>query len=565
MRIRKEIFFLVLIFFLALALRLSWLAKFPAGFNPDEMSQGYTAYSILKTGRDEWGVRYPVAPRAFGDFRSPLYTYLTIPSIAVFGLNVLAVRLPAALFGSLAILVLYLLVKELFKDGFELGKNKISGETLALVSSFFLAISPWHLSLSRGAFEASLNVFFLPLGIWFFLKGLRRWPYFLCSGFIFGLNLFSYYSPRFFTPLTILVLIFCFRKNFFQKKQNLSFFLVFGVFLWLSWQTLLLGGKTRVADTSILNPTDRWKVVAGRQYEAVWYHLPVIFAKAFNNKLISISSQFYKNYLNYFSMNFLFSEGASEATYGMIPGRGVLYLYELPLIIVMIWLVVKKRDKRWILLFWLLLLSSIPASLAKGERAANRAVTMLPFWQIISAGGAIYLVFWLKRKLSAVLVTAVCLFIPAFFLLFFLEDYFYHASNSNASAMAYGWAELGDFLLQNEKNFETIIISGEFSEPQAGVSFFLKIDPSLVQKESLNWLEYEKKGFLFVDQMPEYSLGKYVFRYFHFPEDQRKAKTLLIGAPWEFAGVEGVTEKIIYYPGPDKKIAIKLVSFKEGK
>ena len=86
-------------------LRVIGLAYYAAGFNADEVNQGYTAYSILKTGRDEWGKFLPLAPRSYGDYRAPLYTYLTIPSIAVLGLNEFAVRLPGVVLGTILLII----------------------------------------------------------------------------------------------------------------------------------------------------------------------------------------------------------------------------------------------------------------------------------------------------------------------------------------------------------------------------------------------------------------------------------------------------------------------------
>ncbi len=148
----RQIFLLFCLVSFAAILRFAFLADFPVGFTADEAAQGYTAYSILETGRDEWGTPFPLSPRSFGEFKLPLYTYLTIPSVAVFGLNEFAVRFPAAFFGTLAVLAVFLLVRKLFDNEF-----------LAFFASFLLAVSPWHISLSRAALEANLTTFFLPL------------------------------------------------------------------------------------------------------------------------------------------------------------------------------------------------------------------------------------------------------------------------------------------------------------------------------------------------------------------------------------------------------------------
>ncbi|RJR25697.1 phospholipid carrier-dependent glycosyltransferase [Candidatus Microgenomates bacterium] len=541
---------LSLIFILALGLRVYRVSDFPAGPNLDEISQGYTAYSILKTGRDEWGEFLPFSPRAFGDYRAPLYTYLIIPSIAVFNLNEFALRFPAAVLGSLAVLVLYFLVKELFGD-----------EKISLAASLLLAISPWHLPLSRGAFEASLHVFLFPLGMFLFLKGLKKHFWLFPSAVIFGLNLFSYYAPRLFTPLAVLLLVYFFRKEFFKKKANLGFIFVFGTLSLFAFFALLVGG-TRVSDTSLLSPTDKWQWVANRQYEAAWNGLSPLVEKAFNNKVSFLSTVFYKQYLDYFSLSFLFSRGPAEATYGMIPGRGVLYLFELPLVFYGIYLLIKSKEKKQgVLVLALLLISPLSAALAKGERAANRAVTMLPLWQIVSAAGALGVLQYFQKYVSKKLL--IFLFVAFSFvsLAFFLEDYFYHAPVVNAPSMSYGWKEASGYLLKESKNYDKIIVSRKLSEPQIAVAYFLKMEPKTVQQYSPEWLEYEQKGLLFVDQLQKYNLDKFEFRDFHFPEDQKLPNTLFVGKLEDFAGVKGEIKKKVYYPGPDQRIALIIMSF----
>src|SRR3989339_2190313 len=105
---------LPLILALSFLLRVVALDKYPVGFTPDEASFGYDAYSILKTGKDQWGNAFPLVLKSFGDYKAPIYAYLTIPSVSIFGLTKFAVRLPNALLGSLAVYVVYLLINKLF-------------------------------------------------------------------------------------------------------------------------------------------------------------------------------------------------------------------------------------------------------------------------------------------------------------------------------------------------------------------------------------------------------------------------------------------------------------------
>src|SRR3989344_6012254 len=112
----KKHWLLVLIVILGFILRFVWITRVPPSLNWDEVNHGWNAYSILKTGRDEWGKAFPIANfRAYGDYPLPLNLYLTIPFVATLGLNEIALRLPHALLGVLSVLSTYFLALGLTK------------------------------------------------------------------------------------------------------------------------------------------------------------------------------------------------------------------------------------------------------------------------------------------------------------------------------------------------------------------------------------------------------------------------------------------------------------------
>src|SRR3989344_7937141 len=207
--------YLILIVIFAFILRFYQLGQNPPSLDWDETAHGYNAYSILKTGNDEYGYKFPLSFRSFDDYKPPVYTYLVVPSIFVFGLNDFAVRMPSAFLGVLAVLFTYLMVFELFK-------NKV----IALLSALFLAISPWHLQFSRVAFETNSATFWSVLATWAFLRGIRSngakvalWM--SLSSLAFGANLFMYHNARVFTPLLAIILLFLFRQKLLSVKKYL--------------------------------------------------------------------------------------------------------------------------------------------------------------------------------------------------------------------------------------------------------------------------------------------------------------------------------------------------------
>src|SRR5512141_1077338 len=104
---KRTLYWLIGILMVAVFLRFYQLGSIPASPDWDEAALGYNAYSILKTGRDEYGKFLPLVFRSFDDYKPPLYIYLTVPMVALFGLNVFAVRLSSVLLGTLTVLLTY--------------------------------------------------------------------------------------------------------------------------------------------------------------------------------------------------------------------------------------------------------------------------------------------------------------------------------------------------------------------------------------------------------------------------------------------------------------------------
>src|SRR3990170_1593087 len=157
MKMLNKKFILVAILVLAALLRIYKLGTIPPSMTPDEVALGYNAYSILKTGRDEYGKLLPVVFKSFGDFKPGLYVYLTVPFVAVFGLNEWSVRLPSAIAGILAVWFLYKVVL-LFFEIRDSQSPITNHQSLAKITALMLAISPWHIHFSRGAWEANVSL-----------------------------------------------------------------------------------------------------------------------------------------------------------------------------------------------------------------------------------------------------------------------------------------------------------------------------------------------------------------------------------------------------------------------
>jgi 4-amino-4-deoxy-L-arabinose transferase-like glycosyltransferase len=133
-------------------LRLTFLGSYPLPIHQDELSNIYDGYNIAETGADRFGSRLPFVVRGFGepDYRPALQAWLDAGSIGVLGFSTAAGRLPSALLGVVALLLVYPYVKTL------------AGRSTALVAVALAAVSPWHVLFSRMAHEGtSLPPFFV--------------------------------------------------------------------------------------------------------------------------------------------------------------------------------------------------------------------------------------------------------------------------------------------------------------------------------------------------------------------------------------------------------------------
>lgn len=583
---RKQFWILLLIFLLALGLRLWHLGSLPAGFTADEASHGYDAFSLLKTGKDQWGVSWPLAFRSFGDFKLPVYSYMLIPFVWLGGLTEFIVRLPNAILGSLAVVMTFLFTKELFKENIFHSPFGKGSEAIPLMSALLLAISPWHIQMSRTALEANLTSFFMPLALWAWLRGLKKFQkskikkqncginfWWGLSALALGINLYTFHAGRAFALLVLPVMLWWTWKelgmNIFLRSMKVFVWplLVLLVFLVPMFVSLLSGSSARGLDVAVFNPTDNWKVVGDNQYEAVKSNVPILVARFFDNKVVYVVRKIWLGYITYLGSKFLFIDGPSDGTYGLIPGVGLLYWFELPLILFALFSWIRKPDRSLGFILILLFLAPIPGALTKGGGLVpTRASAMLPFIHVLSGYGLVVsfeFLFLYGRKFWKKFSPRILLFFYGAIVLmsfaFFWENYVIHAPRIQSKQMSYGWNKAVPYIQQIEDGYDEIIVSRKYTEPQIFIMFYGRLDPRWVQQQSPAWLEYQKKGLSFVDMLGEYRLGK--FRFLEIQTEHRKQpNTLLIARPEDFLVKPKGLMKEILRPGfPEEKPAIWIV------
>lgn len=206
--IRQPWFWLGLIVLAGSFVRLAALGRYPLGLHQDEAYSAYNALSVMRYGVDSYGYTRPVYYTVWGSGMSVLYSYLTMPFLALWGISAVTIRLPQAILGCVSILAAFGLGKELFNTKF------------GLAFAALLAINPWHIQQSRFGLDANLAVPMFLFAVYFlcrFLNGRRNsiWP----AAFFFGLTLYCYALTWPLVPI-LLVLVLIFYKDRIRFDQK---------------------------------------------------------------------------------------------------------------------------------------------------------------------------------------------------------------------------------------------------------------------------------------------------------------------------------------------------------
>lgn len=490
-------YLLLLIIVLAVFLRFWNLDNNPPSLTWDEAAWGYNAYSLGIDGRDEFGRFLPLDYlESFGDFKPPVYAYLSIIPVKLFGLNEFAVRFPSALFGVLTVLITYFLAKRIFW-------NSEQKEKYALFSSLFLAISPWHIMLSRAAFEANVATFLLAGGVWLFLKGIqeKKW-YIVASIIFFVLSIYTFNTARIVAPLLVLMLGFSFRKKLIENKKQTLVAILVGFLLILPTFRFLISPQAslRFKEVNIFSDIDVVKA-ANQQIEnddnAFW-------SKLLHNRRLSYAVSYLRHYLDNFNPAFLFIKGDGNPKFST-QDVGQMYLWDLPFFVAGALIIFKKRTGLWWIIPSWLLIGIIPAATARETPHALRIEVTLPMFQILVAYGFSQFLFYTKKysKVFKILVILLSFLLVANFFYFF-RNYVTHYPFEFSGEWQYGYKQSIEYVKSVQDNYNQIKITTTMGRPYIYYAFYTKIDPKIFRESVV----VKKDPFGFVNVL---SFSKYYF------------------------------------------------------
>jgi 4-amino-4-deoxy-L-arabinose transferase-like glycosyltransferase len=478
---------LFVIFILSLGVRFFRVGESPASLNWDEASLGYNAYSILKTGKDEYSRMLPVSLRSFDDYKPALYAYFTIPGMFIDKPTDVTTRIPSIVFGSLLPFSLFVIV-------FLTTKSRLA----ALISAATAAFEPWSMHFSRVAFESNVAVSLLFIAVALFIRSLVNFKYYYLSLIFFVLSMYAYHSERAIALPLLFVLTILFWEQLGSRVRR-GWINLLGLLIIL----LLPLALNLMADpiTSRLSYTNIFKL---------WPFIPKEFSWVIYNPIFTLIWHIAGQWLAYFSPHTLFVTGSIEPGQ-YTPSLGLLHLVELPLWIFGFF-VLKNYRKLLKILLPILILAPFPAIITWNWFSAVRTLPVYAAFAVVVAIGLVHV----KKYL-----------LPIFVGLWIISvGYLINTEILYSPIVTYGEYQPGfekaiPLLLAESRNYDHVVIDSPHIAPYIFLLFYGQYDPGLYQSQAPRRIK--NSG---TESIP---FHKFEFREIDWENDKHLPHTLFMG------------------------------------
>ncbi len=531
------VFLAALVFISGFFLRFYHLSSVPNGLYPDETALGYNAYSILMSGKDEYGVKMPLYFRSFDDYKLPVYVYATSLTEKIFGVNAFAVRFPSALMGSLSLVALFALIYLLTKK-----------KWLALLVAVSLAYNPWHLFFSRAGYEVNVATALMLFGVLFFVLAIQRpkkYLFFILSIVSFLLAVYTYNVTRLISPIIFAGLCLYYYKDLkkYSLKKSFSLLLLFGVgllpFVITFFALQSQPGFAAHDDALLIGKVARTDYILTRSY---FTSLPLLIQKFMFNYVFLVAFAYLKNLVSFFSSSFFFIVGADRPNENIAGGLGMFYYFDLPFIIYGAYQIIKNRVKSlYPFVLWFLVMYFVGSIIKSVPNGTRTYAVVIPFTVFAGYGmySAIKLLYGVRRRVIRNLVFIFSGGIILYSIMFYLLSYFVRFPIELAQDWRSEDEKAVQYIQSLEKKYDKIVFDTSSGFYYTSLLFYGKIDPTFHQTHAVYSLHGLVNG---VDKV-----GKYEFRKVDWSKDLEDKNTLFITGKNDVQ-IESRTINIFFYP-----------------
>ena len=465
------LFLFVLIF--SGALRFLFLTQTPEGFDATEAAFAYNAYSLLKSGHDEDGKVWPLVLTSVGDYKLVGYSIWQMPFIAVFGLNEFSARFSTAVAAVMSLLLIYYVVATLLKN-----------RKLALLTVFFTSISPWHLILSRMAYDPMIAFMWILASIALFIRWhhSKHWYLLIASGFTLSWATATYYAVWVLLPFLLVLYALHLFKNL-HGQPKLAPFLLLLLLPVATFSYLFLSTRgERLGQDSTFQV--HAQPLLEEQIREDQHAFPFVVTRLFHNKLVFYPQMLLKSLFTNLSFDFLFLNGDKIDRRFWVPYQGVLLLWSAPFVLLGMLYFWKHHsvDKNALVLGGIGLIF-LGSSFSEFGSETERTLFAAPLFALLMSYGALTVFEKIKRYPLGVSIFCLVLFslLLGVNSAYFNHQYFWHANVHEPWGRNYGMREMLSVLPEFAPRYRKIVIP---DSAYIFYYFYQVTSPTQVQEEA---------------------------------------------------------------------------------
>lgn len=537
--VNQKIIVIFLIILIGAFLRFFKLSEYPVQLNHDEVSQLYDVISISKTQSDIYGNFLPLAFPSTGDYKVGHYIYISTIFYWLFGNHEFTIRLASALFGTLTLIGVFLLIR------------KISGKfNLAALCSLIIALTPSEIFYSRKSFENVIGVSLDFFGLYFLIKGLEdssRRIWILIAICILSLSMYIYTSQVIIVPILFLIVaLLNWEKIKQQKKQLLKYILIWIILVTPLILITFTNNSIRFRASSVFVTQD-----SSMNKEVLISEIPIKTEIEF----------VFERYLTQFNLPFLFLNGLN-LTNQKILNSGPLMAWQFPFTILGFYFLFKEQrfKKLAFLLTGIVLAGAIPSAITFEEYSPHRAMIFFTALSIVSATGLYWflgLIMMNKSLLIRYLFSSIIFIMIFFSLVNFIRIYTVSFPFEKSQYIQYPYKEIAKFIWSEYGNFDHIIFDPKFGKiaPMVGVGvhYYLAYYGNYPVEKFQREYKATNEGIFF---------DKFAIRSVFWPKDRELKNTLVVVSSWSVP-LDDLDNKLIikkfsFYDGSPAYYAIKL-------
>jgi len=417
------------------------LNNVPSGVYVDEAVAAYDSYSLVNTGADHFGQKFPIAFRFFGAYTPGLFVYINTLPLKIFGLNNFSIRFVSVISSLVQLIFLYLITKFFTKD-----KLKHS----RLLTIFLISFIPWVVFNSRLGYEVTLAQTLITVAVYFLLSSIKNPKFLLISSLFFSLSVYTAHTQKILAPLIIIFSFFLLKIWRYPKKIVLFSFLI-----------LLI---TQIPNFYLVTTNSFWVKTSS-------------INKNYSSLLSDINYQLFQT----ISPKTWFNQSPDIDIQHQIPEISLFYSWMfLPILIGFIKVFFQKKKSIEIkFIIGFLLISLVPGILSGRFMSTQRLISLLIPFSIFLFLGIDQIIKFIKNKLILILLFVSLIF---YSLVMLWRSYFILLPNLYASNWNYGADQATQYIQSNpDKHF----VIDNTRNPRQYILFlyYLKYNPQKFHQE----------------------------------------------------------------------------------